>query len=272
MLRTVRKRSPSSAPWSVSARTYSISASSTPLQCDRLSAGSPETSAERSVAPVKARTGRHSGHCCARRTAGSRSLQIHTTVSAVSAVSDREIDSPRPTARAASRTRRSASTSVGVPIEEDPPHRERDDLEVEPERPVLDVLEVELDALLERGVAPQPVDLRPAGHAGLHLVPQHVAGDGPAELLDEEWALRSGTDDAHLAAQDVHELGQLVEAEPAQDRAERHATRIVRGCPHRPAPRLRIDAHGAQLEHAEPLAVEPHPLLPVEHRPARREL
>src|SRR4051812_45680924 len=44
------------------------------------------------------------------------------------------------------------------------------DLDVETKRPVLDVVEVEFDALLERRVAAPAVDLRPARDAGLHLV------------------------------------------------------------------------------------------------------
>src|SRR5437868_15025792 len=63
---------------------------------------------------------------------------------------------------------------VGMLVEEALEDRQPDDLEVEADRPVLDVIEVVLDALLERRVAAPAVHLRPAGHAGLHLVPQHV--------------------------------------------------------------------------------------------------
>ena len=42
---------------------------------------------------------------------------------------------------------------------------EQDDLQVEPERPVLDVVVVPLDAVGERRLAAQAVDLRPAGDA-----------------------------------------------------------------------------------------------------------
>src|SRR5258708_3484332 len=76
----------------------------------------------------------------------------------------------------------------GVPVE--PAHeREPHDLQVERDRPVLDVIQVVLDALLERGVAAPAVHLRPARDSGLHLVAQHVLRDAVFELLDEVRAL-----------------------------------------------------------------------------------
>ena len=60
------------------------------------------------------------------------------------------------------------------------------------QRPVLDVLEVVLDALLERGVAAQAVDLRPAGDARLDHVAVHVVRDALPELLHELGALGRG--------------------------------------------------------------------------------
>ena len=55
------------------------------------------------------------------------------------------------------------------------------DVEVEQHRPVVDVVEVVLDALLDLlggvGLAAPAVDLRPAGDAGLDLVAGEVAVD-----------------------------------------------------------------------------------------------
>src|SRR5688500_7560417 len=48
-------------------------------------------------------------------------------------------------------------------LEEPADEREPHDLEVEGDGPVLDVIQVVLDPLLERRVAPPAVDLRPAG-------------------------------------------------------------------------------------------------------------
>src|SRR5690242_15183579 len=57
--------------------------------------------------------------------------------------------------------------SVRVAVDEAPEHREPQDAEIEPQRPVADVEEVVLEALFEAGVAAEAVDLGPAGHAGL---------------------------------------------------------------------------------------------------------
>ena len=107
----------------------------------------------------------------------------------------------------------------------------------------------------------QPV--RPA----LHLVAQHVARDLAAELLDEDRPLGTRPDEAHVAAQHVPELRQLVEAGAAQEGAEARAARVV-AAPSRPAPSrcLGVGAHRAELEHVEDAAVEPHALLAVEDR------
>src|SRR5438552_1838896 len=158
---------------------------SRPFEAMRLSAARPEARAERIVAPAKASTGCQSGHDWTRRTSGSRRRHSHKTVSSRRAVSDSVMEQPSPTTNAARRPRRRAITSVGVPVEEHPEERHADDLEVEPEGPALDVLDVVFDAFLERGIAAQPVDLRPAGDAGLDLVPQHVAGHRLPEPLHE---------------------------------------------------------------------------------------
>src|SRR3954454_19079410 len=84
--------------------------------------------------------------------------------------------------------------SVGMLVEKALEHRQPHDFEIEADRPVLDVIEVVLDPLLDRGVAAPPVDLRPAGDAGLDLVPEHVLGNLVLELGDEQRALRPRAD------------------------------------------------------------------------------
>src|SRR3712207_1548857 len=83
---------------------------------------------------------------------------------------------------------------------------EQQDLQVEPERPVLDVVVVPLDPVRQRGLAAQAVDLGPAGDPRAHAVAVVVAAHAPLEQLDELGALRPRADDAHLAPQDVEEL------------------------------------------------------------------
>src|SRR5258708_15338497 len=79
--------------------------------------------------------------------------------------------------------------SICVAVPEPEPERLQQDPEVEPHRPALDVIEVVLDALLNRRVAAPAVDLGPARDPGLHLVAEHIAWHAPPELLDQAPAL-----------------------------------------------------------------------------------
>src|ERR1051325_8024564 len=105
--------------------------------------------------------------------------------------------------------------------------RQPHDLDVERHRPVLDVVEVVFDALLERRLAAPAVHLRPAGDTGLHLVAQHVLRDAVLELFDEEGALGARADDRHVALQHVPELRQLVQIEAPQPASDGRRARVV---------------------------------------------
>src|SRR5215204_792554 len=146
------------------------------------------------------------------------------------------------------------------------------DFDVETDRPVLDVVEIVLDALLERRVAAPSVDLGPAGDSRLDLVAQHVLRDAVLELLDEVGTFWSWSDDRHVAAQHVPELRQLVEVEPAQEAADPGSARVVVSGPDGAGVVFRAHVHRAELVDVERLAVETHPLLLVEHRAGRSAL
>src|SRR5437867_13126939 len=118
------------------------------------------------------------------------------------------MDAARPATSATSRVPRTPfNTRCGYGSTK----RLNQDLQVEGEAPPLDVVQVALDPALDRRVTPPAVDLGPAGDTGLHLVAQHVAGHAPPELLDEARALGARPDEAHLAAEHVEALRQLVE-------------------------------------------------------------
>src|ERR1700730_15182686 len=81
------------------------------------------------------------------------------------------------------------------------PQRERDDLDVEPEGPVLHVVQIELhsphhlfDAV---GLASIAVDLRPAGYARLDPVAMHVAPDDILVDVVVLERMRTWSDDGH---------------------------------------------------------------------------
>src|SRR5262249_1392839 len=87
-----------------------------------------------------------------------------------------------------------------------------EDPQVEARRAVLDVPDVELDPIRPRELG-AAVHLRPAGDAGLDVEPVPLM---LVVLLDLVAECRPRADHAHLAADDVPELRQLVEREPAQ--------------------------------------------------------
>ncbi len=152
--------------------------------------------------------------------------------------------------------------------------RGQEDDEVEEERAVLDVVEVQALVGVEGRVV-AGLDLPQAGDAGPHLVPVVEVG---GELVDLVAQRRAGPDEAHVALQDVDQLGQLVEARAAQDVAdprdpgitgdlEQRAGALVVGL-HGGQAGLGVDDHGAELEHPELGLVAADPLLAEQHRAA----
>jgi hypothetical protein len=103
-------------------------------------------------------------------------------------------------------------------------HRLEHDPQVQPQRPVAQIIQVVLDArfhLVQRGgFTTQAVDLGPAGNARLDLVAQHVALDHLAVLLVVRDRVRARADDAHPSLQHVDELRQLVQRGAAQEAAD----------------------------------------------------
>src|SRR5262245_13160854 len=102
--------------------------------------------------------------------------------------------------------RRRRKGSVRVAVANAVPERLDEYQQVEGETPALDVVEIALDSPFDRGVPAPAVDLGPSGDARLHLVAKHVPRHAAPEFLDEARPLRSGADQAHLAAQHVEEL------------------------------------------------------------------
>src|SRR6201988_761798 len=101
------------------------------------------------------------------------------------------------------------------------------DAEIEQHRPVLDVIEIELDALLDLlfivDLATPAVDLRPAGDPGLDAVAGEVAIDGLVEQAALQLALhrmRTRANQREIALEDdVEELWEFVERGLAEEAA-----------------------------------------------------
>src|SRR5207248_6863228 len=88
---------------------------------------------------------------------------------------------------------------------------------------VIDVPHVERELFVPRQRVPA-VDLRPSGHAGPEVMPARLLGGVPAEILHQQG---SGSDETHLSANDVPELGQLVKARRAKETAERRQALFI---------------------------------------------
>src|SRR5690348_16370354 len=100
--------------------------------------------------------------------------------------------------------------------------RQKDDLYVHPDRPMVDVMKVVSDSLANLldglRVTTPAVYLRPAGDPRLHSVAGVVVGYGIAVQQSARFRrhrVRSRADDGHLSAQHIYELRQLVEHCPA---------------------------------------------------------
>ena len=129
---------------------------------------------------------------------------------------------------------------------------------------VLGVPNVELDALAHeigrRGLAAIAVDLRPTRDARLDVLADVVVVDEHRVILVVCDGMRTRADQGHLAAQDIDQLRQLVDARlPEPTPNPRHATivclRLLHDCA------VLGDRHGAKFEDVERHAAMPKPRL-----------
>src|SRR5438128_8728669 len=164
------------------------------------------------------------------------------------------------------------SSSGPLPAE-DELHRVEEDYKLVLHYPVLDVVEVVAELPRDHFNAHQVTraHLGPAGEPRPHLVTQVVVGDHRRERRDVFRHLRPWADEAHVAAQDVDELRDLVEAiAPEHGAQPRDAAAVVAQDGVRLA---RVeDAHGAELDETEEPAVKADTLLDEEDGAAALQL
>lgn len=153
--------------------------------------------------------------------------------------------------------------SIGVFAQEPPENSEKNDPQVQPNRPVLDVEQVAFDPFFKAGVAPPAMDLGPSRDPRLDLVAQHVAGNLAAKLINKNGAFWSWAHQTHIPAQDIPELGKLVQAAAAQKPSEPSGAVVGRLGPHRPRALFGIHRHGTKLQDGEAVAIQTHPGLAV---------
>src|SRR5665213_2928687 len=95
---------------------------------------------------------------------------------------------------------------------QDAPQGQAEYLDVEPEGSVIDIPHVEGE-LLVPGNRVSPADLRQTGDSRPDLVPPRLSRCVAFEIAHQQ---RSWADQAHVAAQDVPELGQFIQARRTQ--------------------------------------------------------
>src|SRR4029453_16682514 len=89
--------------------------------------------------------------------------------------------------------------------------RPKENLHVLRERLVFDVEVVDRHPVLDGGSAAEIVYLRQPGKARGNPQSVRVSAIGPAKLAHVAWLFRPRTHEAHVTADDVPQLGQLVE-------------------------------------------------------------
>src|SRR5271169_407679 len=173
--------------------------------------------------------------------------------------------SPANCRRWISRERVARSSSIRVAVRARRKERHQDDLHVQPQRPVVDIIEIVLEPLVHVVIvgdfAAMTPDLRPARDARLDVVPAGITREPFDIALVVRERVRARTDDRHFADEDIDQLRQLVDAVAPEDGAD--------ACDPGVCPRGLDDIgpvvhrrHRAELEDAERLLVEAVALLP----------
>src|SRR5262249_42452904 len=105
--------------------------------------------------------------------------------------------------------------------------------QVQPGRPVRDVVEIAVHALLHLlasgSLTAKSVYLRPPGQARFHTMPLHVAIDYLGIAVIQPHRMRARTDQGHCPAEDIEELRQFVQAPAPQESADCRNPAVVGG-------------------------------------------
>src|SRR5439155_22935105 len=162
---------------------------------------------------------------------------------------------------------RARSLSRALAEQNDANRFEQDD-EIENEGVVLDVIKIVfqlLDRLFD-GRAVRVAHLGPPRQAGFdtvaHVIERNLLGQHRHEL----GSFGPRPDEAHLAFQDVQELGQFIDPRASEETPNARYARIVDACPARLAIHLRVLRHAAELKQRELGASRTDPLLSIDDR------
>lgn len=150
-----------------------------------------------------------------------------------------------------------------------------EDLDIQPERPVVDVGKVEGDPFLEVFDAVAAGDLPETGEARLNT--EAAALGVFFDTIDFVNGKRTRAHEAHFATEDIEELGKFVDAEAAEPGAEGKDAWVIADLENRAvhfvlsgefvAHRFGVGVHGAELPHHEGFAIPSGAFLAEENWP-----
>lgn len=147
-------------------------------------------------------------------------------------------------------------------------HRGKADAQIRYQAGMGDVHQIHLQLVVGPGIV-LAVDLRVARKTGLGLQAQTELRHRLLVLRRDLRALRPGPHHGQVAPQDVHQLGQLIDARPADEASHRRDTVIVlAGGQAGHAVLLRVHPHAAKFMYPEHLAVPGQTILGVKDRAA----
>src|SRR5450759_59546 len=153
-------------------------------------------------------------------------------------------------------------------------YRSEQDAHVQPEGPLLNILPIEIDDILEIQHLAPSAHLPEPCYARLGIQPPEMV---VLVLLEVGFEERPGTNERHLADQDIEKLRKLVQAPSPQKFAEPRRSRVVPDLEEAGIAgviqmrqllflEVRALAHRPELDHPETLSSEPSPLLEEERR------
>src|SRR6266508_5548328 len=113
---------------------------------------------------------------------------------------------------------------VGIAIRHRREHGLNQDAQIEPDRPIIDVVEVVLDALSHLvvgvGFTAKSMDLRPAGDAGYHVVPAGIERNLALIVVVVRQRVRARAVERHGAGEHVEQLGNFIDVPTTQPAPE----------------------------------------------------
>src|SRR5262249_25582319 len=115
-------------------------------------------------------------------------------------------------------------------------------------------------------------DLGQSANPGSNCQAFLVTGKGLVQVGKELGPFRTRADQAHVAAQDIDELGQFIQMTEAQEPAQPRDARVSGKGPARAGRCFAIMDHGANLQDGEKSALAAYPSLLVKGRPRRGQL